>query len=179
MDPLQAIGAAILLLIGIFTSIKQTSGVIKENDKSTGNAPNFDDKFELYGSRYGVSPSLLKAIASVESSMNPQAISTAPAYGLMQILCRADCPTCPCKNRLNIPEWNEATPERLLNDTDFNIRIGTQILAWNIRTYGLAKGVAVYNNWGARNDPYGGPFRNQGYVDRVFSRKGGIHTESV
>lgn len=51
---------------------------------------------------------------------------------------------------------------------EFNIRIGAQILAWNIRKYGMPKAVAVYNRWAERLSPVAGPFENQSYVAAVL-----------
>jgi hypothetical protein len=46
----------------------------------------FDDVFLDAGSKYNVSPALLKAVASAESDFNPDEISSAGAVGLMQIM---------------------------------------------------------------------------------------------
>lgn len=128
---------------------------------------NLDDLYRKHGTRQNLDWKLLKAIAQVESSENPSAKNPAdPSYGLMQILCRSSGPTSPCTNKLNVNGW-PATPETLY-DPDFNLYIGSQILRWNIDTYRLLKGIAVYNNWGARLDPEEGPYRNQGYVDKVM-----------
>jgi soluble lytic murein transglycosylase-like protein len=131
----------------------------------TMSAP-LDEIFQKWGNRYGVDPILLKAIATVESSLDPSAENPSdPSVGLMQILCKPDADG-KCSNTLNVDGWNDATWERL-HDPDFNVMIGAQILAWNLRTYGYPRGIAVYNAWSARNDPPEGPFRNQQYVDRV------------
>lgn len=123
--------------------------------------------YQKYGAMYGVDPALLRAIAMVESSENPVAVNPSdPSYGLMQVLCKSSCPTCKCQNKFNIDGWSEATPTRLI-DPEFNVKLGAQILAWNIRTYGPRRGIAVYNNWGARNASPNGPFPNQSYVDKV------------
>ena len=39
-----------------------------------------------HSKRYGISPALVYAVIEVESSFNPYALSSAPAYGLMQIV---------------------------------------------------------------------------------------------
>lgn len=130
---------------------------------------NLDFFYQDVGTRHGVDPLLLKAIAMVESSENPEAVNPSdPSYGLMQILCRADCPTCPCKNRFNIQGWDQATPETLM-DVRFNLDLAAQILRWNIDNFGFVQGIAVYNRWESRNDPSNGPFGNQGYVDKVLA----------
>ena len=73
-----------------------------------------------------------------------------------------------CANSLKVDGWREATRRKLF-DPEFNIRIGAQILAWNIRKYGMPKAVAVYNRWAERSSPVAGPFENQAYVDAVFA----------
>jgi len=135
-----------------------------------GDSAGYDNLYKSYAAAYGFDWRLLKAIALQESGENPSAINPSdPAFGLCQILCRADEPDSPCKNKLNVPGWNGATQNRLL-DPDFNVSIAAAILASNIGNYGLPKAVAVYNSWGSHSDPSEGPFRNQAYVDGVYAR---------
>ena len=49
-------------------------------------ASGLDGVFLDAGSKYSISPALLKAVASAESDFNPDAISSAGAVGLMQIM---------------------------------------------------------------------------------------------
>ena len=44
------------------------------------------------------------------------------------------------------------------------------LLAWNISTFGLLRGIAVYNAWDQRSAPAAGPFKNQAYVDKVRAK---------
>jgi len=129
----------------------------------------FDILFERYGTRYGVDPLLLKAVAMVESSLDPDAINQADniSIGLMQILCRRD-ETGRCTNKFNIEGWEGANETRL-RDPEYNVMMGAQILAWNLKTYGSPRGIAVYNAWNARHSPIDGPFPNQEYVDKVIA----------
>lgn len=132
-------------------------------------ASGLDAIYQKYGLQYGVDWRLIKAIAQVESSENPAAVNPAdPSYGLMQILCQ-DNGYGGCSNKFNITDWPPSTKNKLF-DPDYNVKIGSQILAWNIKTYGRNKGIAVYNSWSARNDPTNGPYRNQTYVDKVIDR---------
>lgn len=130
-----------------------------------------DSVYITVGGNQGVEPALVKAIAIIESSENPDAINPSdPSYGLMQVLCASDGPNSLCKNRLPaIPMFATMTPEKLLNPIE-NVTIGAQILAWNINKFGFLKGIAAYNSASAQksNVPENGPFPNQGYVDKVL-----------
>jgi hypothetical protein len=46
----------------------------------------YDGLFQAAGAKYGLSPQLLKAVATVESGLRPDAVSGAGAEGLMQIM---------------------------------------------------------------------------------------------
>lgn len=128
-----------------------------------------DDLYLEFGNRYGIDPLLIKAIASIESSENPNAVNPSdPSIGLMQILCIPDGKG-GCKNKFNLPNWDRVK-ENDLFIPEINLQYGVQILKWNIDTYGFKRGIAVYNNWGARNDPEDGPFPNQSYVDKVLTK---------
>jgi len=132
-------------------------------------APTLDDLYQRHGKQKGLDPMLLKAIAQVESSENPNAKNPAdPSVGLMQVLCVPDG-SGGCKNKFNIKGWPPDS-EKALYDPDLSLHFGAQILKWNLDTYGMPKGIAVYNNWSARQDPQEGPFRNQGYVDKVLGK---------
>lgn len=133
-----------------------------------------DYLFEKYGQLNGVDPLLLKAIAKTESNLDPKAVRNNPprdvSVGLMQVLYIPSIPgdlSSPPSNRFNVNGWNVATFEKL-QDPEFNISIGAQILSYNLRIYGYPRGIAVYNAYSARSDPAQGPFRNQVYVDRVL-----------
>lgn len=157
---MKGVAGLIAIFIGFLLALRNMSNEVPKSD--------FRALYKKWGERFNVEPTLLNAIAIVESSENPNAVNPAdPSIGLMQILCDADCETCSCKNRFNIQDWPLATPERL-KEPDFNIKMGAQILSWNIRKYGLPKGIAVYNAFSARFDPDNGPFRNQSYVDKVI-----------
>jgi hypothetical protein len=131
-------------------------------------AGEFDALFQKHGRQQGVDWRLLRAIAEVESHLNPRAVNRRdPSIGLMGVLCRPRGET--CGNRLDVAGWPPARREQLF-DPDFNIAIGAQVLAWNVRTFGLERGIAVYNQWSARLAPKGKLFPNQFYVDQVLAR---------
>src|SRR5581483_131071 len=129
-----------------------------------------DDLYRKYGAQFGVDWRLVKAIAQHESGENPDAVNSADneSIGLMQVLCRPDGQG-GCKTKLNVDGWSATTREKLL-DPDWNVFIGAQILATNIEAYGVAKGIAVYNDWKMHNAPAAGPFANQAYVNDVLAK---------
>lgn len=130
-----------------------------------------DALFLKYGTLYNVPPNLLKALAVVESALKPNAIRNNPpndvSAGLMQVLCLPGANGV-CTNKFNVDGWQGMTLQRLL-DPETNIKIGAQIIAYNLRTYGYKRGIAVYNSWSARNSPADGPFPNDAYVNKVLS----------
>lgn len=142
-------------------------------------APNYDALFRKHGEARGVDWRLLKAIATVESHLNPRAENPdGLSAGIMQIHCdphgrgretiaTAPAHGAPCRNRFDLPAWPPANRAQLY-DPDYNIAIGAQILAWNIEHLGLARGIAAYNQWSARRTPRGKLFPNQYYVDKVL-----------
>lgn len=82
-----------------------------------------------YAKQYNISPSLILSVMRSESSFNPHAVSSAPAYGLMQLV-----PTSGgreayrrARNQDKIP-----SPDYLFNP-DNNIELGTAYL--NVLTY--------------------------------------------
>jgi soluble lytic murein transglycosylase-like protein len=163
----------ILFVLGIITALitlKQESEKlsIKQADANAKpKGPSLNDLYKKHGRQKGVDWRLLKAIARVESSENPQAFNpNDPSIGLMQVLCRAD-ESGKCTNKLNVQGWPPEDGTELF-DPDYNLHIAAQILAWNIDQFGMPKGIAVYNAWKARHAPDEGPFPNQGYVDKVM-----------
>lgn len=129
-------------------------------------AENYDALFRRHAEAHGLDWRLVKAIATVESHLNPRAENRRdPSLGLMGVLCRPAGAS--CGNRFDIAGWPPARREQLF-EPEYNVAIGTQVLAWNIRTYGLERGIATYNAWSARLTPRGKSFPNQYYVDKVL-----------
>jgi len=101
--------------------------------------------FDEAGSYYGINPKLLKAIATVESDLKHQAINqnknksgdvVSVDYGLMQI-------NSTWFSRLS--KFN-VTPNRLLNESCFNVNIGAWILSQNFATHGYNwNSIGAYN----------------------------------
>lgn len=86
-----------------------------------------------------IEPSLLLAVIMVESSFRPRVVSSAGACGLTQV----------------IPKWTGGAETKYkkytcnqLKDPKTAIRVGAQILAYNIRVYAkgdMDKGLCFYN----------------------------------
>jgi soluble lytic murein transglycosylase-like protein len=132
----------------------------------------YDELFKQYAMIEGVKDwRWLKAIAMVESAMNPQAINDSEpggaSIGLMQIYIRGypKGPTNSLPGLEAVGLW-PVDPQKLF-DPEENIKRGAAILGSNQRAYGEIRGVATYNAWNAHNAPPYGPFPNQGYVDKV------------
>jgi membrane-bound lytic murein transglycosylase C len=80
---------------------------------------------ERYASRYGISRTLINAIIKTESDFNPYAVSSAPAFGLMQVV-----PTTAGRDATRVIEGRSRTPQRNeLFDPETNIHFGTAYLS--------------------------------------------------
>ena len=99
--------------------------------------------FEEAGQRYGVAPELLRAIAKVESSLNPAAVNGSHAartgstdLGLMQI------------NSSHLPrlaQWG-ITREALMTDACLNVMVGAWLLVQHMDRNGQDwNGIGSYN----------------------------------
>jgi membrane-bound lytic murein transglycosylase C len=75
--------------------------------------------------QYGVSPSLVYAVIKVESNFNPFAVSSAPAYGMMQLV-----PTSGGREAYKRVRGIDEPPTReYLFDAESNIELGTAYLS--------------------------------------------------
>lgn len=86
--------------------------------------------------RYQISPSLIFAIIRTESNFNPFAVSSAPAYGMMQLV-----PTSGGRDAYRKVKGQDGIPSRdYLFDPQNNIELGTAYL--NVLTYNQLEAVA-------------------------------------
>jgi cell wall-associated NlpC family hydrolase len=65
-------------------AIRRVLGVVPPRSATGSSA--YDPLFEAAGTRNGVSPDVLRAVARAESGLNPDAVSPAGAVGLMQLM---------------------------------------------------------------------------------------------
>lgn len=127
----------------------------------------FNDLYIKYGRLFGVDWRLIKAIAMKESSESADAVNLAdPSVGVMQVLAKG-WPNDVTNSFPAVSNWPPNDPKDLLNP-EYNISVGVQILAWNLKNYGSPRGIAVYNSWSQRVKPVNGPFENQDYVNKVL-----------
>jgi membrane-bound lytic murein transglycosylase C len=88
-------------------------------------AEHYRSAAEKYAAVYHVSPSLVLAIMRTESNFNPFAVSSAPAYGLMQLV-----PTSAGRAALKRTQGVDDTPTaEYLFDSEHNIELGTAYLS--------------------------------------------------
>lgn len=110
---------------------------------------------QLECARAGQDPNLVLSVMAVESGFNPDAVSSAGAEGLMQVM----------------PLWKKALGVEELRDPEVSIRAGVQILSKYQRMYGdLDLTVTAYNRGpGAVNqDLQAGTPPQNGYSAKVL-----------
>ena len=87
-------------------------------------AEKYRDVVERFAERYKISPSLVYAIIRTESNFNPYAVSSAPAYGMMQLV-----PSSGGREAFRHAKGRDEMPSReYLFDPANNIELGTAYL---------------------------------------------------
>ena len=121
--------------------------------------------FLAAGTKYGVSPKLLAAIAKVESNYNPRAVSKAGAQGLMQIMPAT-------AHGLGV---NPFDPAQAVDGA-------ARIMAGNLKKFhSLPLAIAAYNAGAGAVHKYGGipPYaETQAYVPKVLAAMSAINGEA-
>lgn len=125
-----------------------------------------DAIFEEASARYGVSVSLLKAVAKAESNFNPSAVSPAGAIGVMQLMPRTAA-------GLGVSDPYDARQ---------NIMGGAKYLSENLERFGdVELALAAYNAGPNSVTKYGGvpPYtETQNYVKKVMNYMADFGTNS-
>jgi soluble lytic murein transglycosylase-like protein len=115
----------------------------------------YADVFQRAGTKYGVSPKLLAAVAKVESGYDPHAVSKAGARGIMQLM---------PSTAKGLGVDNAFDPEQAIFG-------GAKLLAKNLREFkSLPLALAAYNAGGGAVHRYGGipPYaETRAYVPKV------------
>ena len=116
--------------------------------------------------KYGVSESLLKAVAKAESNFNPNDVSSAGAIGVMQLM-----PS-------TAKELGVTNPY----DAEQNIMGGAKLIAAHLKKFNgdVRLALAAYNAGSGAVKKYGGvPSFCKTYVNRVLSYKKAYETANA
>lgn len=140
----------------------ESAGTSNGTSSKAVNSPNsLEGYFQQAASTYGVDINLLKAVAKQESGFNPNAVSSAGAMGVMQLM-PSTAAAMGVKNPYNAEE---------------NIMGGAKLLSQLLKKYNgnVSLALAAYNAGSGNVDKYGGipPFsETQNYVKKVLANMG-------
>ena len=130
-----------------------------DSDKDSLGCPSeLEPYFKEAAEKYNVDVNLLKAIAKAESNFNPNAVSSAGALGIMQLM----------------PSTASSLGISNAYNAKANIMGGAQVIAANLKKYNgdVSLALAAYNAGSGNVDKYGGipPFKEtQNYVKKVMN----------
>jgi cell wall-associated NlpC family hydrolase len=149
------LGPASLAISGPYAS-GASIGVATSPGSFQGVPPGYAQLFLQAGARYGLPPQLLAAVAHVESGFDPNAVSSAGAEGLMQLM-----PATAASHGVDPFDPAQA------------VDAAAQILASNLQQFGsLPLALAAYNAGAGAVQEYGGipPYpQTQAYVQKVIA----------
>lgn len=110
------------------------------------------DQITAAAQKYGIDPNLALAVAKTESSLNPNAISSAGAVGVMQLM-------------------GSSFPGVNIYDTSTNIDTGVSYLSQLLNQYNgnVNMALAAYNTGPGTVSNYGITTAGQSYIDKVMA----------
>lgn len=148
---------------------EKTSKTNKTSGTNTADAmkkTKYDSIFKKAAKKYGVSESLLKAVAKAESNFNPNDVSSAGAIGVMQLM-----PS-------TAKELGVTNPY----DAEQNIMGGAKLIAAHLKKFNgdVRLALAAYNAGSGAVKKYGGvPSFCKTYVNKVLSYKKAYETANA
>ena len=126
----------------------------------------YDSIFKKAAKKYGVSESLLKAVARAESNFNPNDVSSAGAIGVMQLM----------------PSTAKDLGVKNPYDAEQNIMGGAKLIAAHLKKFNgnVKLALAAYNAGSGAVKKYGGvPSYCKAYVNKVLSYKKAYETANA
>ena len=147
----------------------KTSSTSKSSNTTTVDSmkkTKYDAIFKKAAKKYGVSESLLKAVAKAESDFNPNDVSSAGAVGVMQLM----------------PSTAKELGVKNPYDAEQNIMGGAKLIAAHLKKFNgnVRYALAAYNAGSGAVKRYGGvPSYCKTYVNRVLSYKKAYETANA
>ena len=146
-----------------------TSSTAKSSGTTTADSmkkTKYDAIFKKAAKKYGVSESLLKAVAKAESNFNPNDVSSAGAIGVMQLM----------------PSTAKELGVKNPYDPEQNIMGAAKLIAAHLKKFNgnVKYALAAYNAGGGAVRKYGGvPSFCKSYVNKVLSYKKAYETANA
>lgn len=148
------------------TSAEKTSSSSNTTPVDAMKKTKYDEYFKKAAKQYGVSESLLKAIAKAESNFNPNDVSSAGAIGIMQLM----------------PETAKGLGVTNPYDPEQNIMGGAKCIAQKLKEFNgdVRLALAAYNaGSGAVKRNGGVPSYCKSYISKVLSYKEAYETAAA
>lgn len=148
------------------TSTEKTSSSSNTTPVDAMKKTKYDEYFKKAAKQYGVSESLLKAIAKAESNFNPNDVSSAGAIGIMQLM----------------PETAKGLGVTNPYDPEQNIMGGAKCIAQKLKEFNgdVRLALAAYNaGSGAVKRNGGVPSYCKSYISKVLSYKEAYETAAA